>query len=433
MRISLACNWSYDLLDLIEAHPEIRKNVSDFYATWDFSFTGSGRPFFIMPKMTQDQVEKYISRVHDMGFTFSWLWNGECLGYYKFNQEEQSKALKELDWLDDLNVEYLTVCDPYLIEFAKTYSPNLNIKVSVINEPNSVTRATEWEDIIGPEGVLTVSYMSNRNFQLLKEIRDSVKCDVEILLNDCCLHECPFRFFHYTECSHSSQNHDVLEGYYGDFCAIACQIQKSQKYEQLIMCRWIMPNDVDKYLQLGIDYFKISGRRYSANWLFRALEAYSTKSYEGNLGDIFNAYSFTSDPTNLAEPQFSELSAKQKKMGGNPEDTGVWIMVPDYDAKLIGKDLNNFISKFPHKGAKCAENCGVSCTYCNGFVEKAFIEAPEDSRDYYKKVISYLYDYISFGEGFLPIEDRSITNPIKATASDTFSGGSLGTRCKDLV
>lgn len=422
MRISLACNWSYDTLDLIVAHPDIRNTVSDFYGTWDFSFTGSGRPFFIIPKLTRDSVENYINRVHELGFKFSWLWNGECLGYYKFNEEEQTKALKELDMLDDLNVEYLTVCDPYIVEFVKTYSPRLKMKVSVINEPNSVPRALEWEEIIGPEGVLTISYMSNRNIPLIKEIRDAVKCDVELLLNDCCLHECPFRFFHYTACSHSSQSHDVLEGYYGDFCAIACQIQKSQKHEQLLMCRWILPTDVDKYLQLGIDYFKISGRRYGPNWLFRVLKAYSTKSYKGNLGDIFNGYSFTSDPTNLAEPQFSELSAKQKKMGGNPEDIGVWILVPDYDARLMCEELGDFMANFPHNGAKCAENCGVSCTYCNNYVGKAFIEAPEDSGETYKKCISYLYDYVSFGEGFLPLEERTIVSPIEPGTSDTFSG-----------
>ncbi len=210
MRISLACNWSYDLIDLIEEHPEIRKNVSDFYGTWDFSFTGSGRPFFIIPKLTRIQVENYINRVHEMGFTFSWLWNGECLGYYKFNEEEQNKALKELDWLDDLNVEYITVTDPYLIGFVKSHNSKLKIKVSVINEPNSVTRALDWEELIGPEDVLTVSYMSNRNLPLLKEIREAIKCDFEILLNDCCLHDCPFRFFHYAELSHSSQSYDAL-------------------------------------------------------------------------------------------------------------------------------------------------------------------------------------------------------------------------------
>ncbi len=197
----------------------------------------------------------------------------------------------------------------------------------------------------------------------------------------------------------------------------------------MIMCRWILPTDIDKYLDLGIDYFKISGRRYSSNWLFTVLKAYSTKSYEGNLGDIFNAYSFTSDPTNLAEPQFSELSAKQKKMGGNPEDIGVWILVPDYEAKLMCQDLDDFIAKYPYNGAKCAENCGVTCTYCNNYVEKAFVE---DSGKKYKECMSYLYDYISFGEGFLPLEERTIINPVNTVTSDTFSGVPWEQGAKDL-
>ncbi len=129
IRISLACNWKLDLLNLIEKDVNIRKNVYDFYGTHDMSFTGSGRPFFLMAKRGKSEIETFINRVHDLNLKFTWLWNGECLGYFKFNSKEQIKALKELDWLDDMYVDYLTVSDPYLAEFAKLYNQKLKLKV----------------------------------------------------------------------------------------------------------------------------------------------------------------------------------------------------------------------------------------------------------------------------------------------------------------
>ncbi len=422
MRISLACNWKLDLLDHIENESSLKQNLYDLYGARDLSFTGSGRPFLLMPKKEKVEIEGYINKIHNLNLRFTWLWNGGCLGYFKFNSNEQTKALKELDWLDDMGVEYLTVSDPYLAEFAKNYHPKLKLKVSVISEVNSLTRALEWEEIIGKNGVLTLSIMLNRNFPLLKEIRNAVKCDIELLTNDCCLYECPFRFFHYTECSHASQTHDVLEGYYNDWATMACQNQKCFNPEQVIMCRWIQPSDLNKYIDIGIDYFKISGRRYGTKWLYRTLKAYSNKAYDGNLGEIFNGYSFISDPLELAGAQFSEFSAKQEKMGGNPDDQGIMLSVPDFKAILEEKKLTNFIQNFPFQGSRCNENCGVTCFYCYEIAKKAYYLPSEANAESYKNYMKYLYDYLNTGEMFLPKEKRKLKSPVKEVESNTYAG-----------
>lgn len=422
MRISLACNWKMDILNLIENEPPLKRVVYDLYGTRDLSFTGSGRPFFLMPKKQTEEIEAYINRVHDLNLKFTWLWNGECLGYYKFNSEQQSKALKELDWLEDIGVEYLTVSDPYLANFAKIYHPKIKLKVSVIAEVNSLARALEWEDIIGKKGVVTLSIMLNRNFGLLEEIRNKIKCDIELLTNDCCLYECPFRFFHYTECSHASQSHDVLEGYYNDWATIACQNQKSFNPEQVLMCRWIQPSDLKKYVDIGIDYFKISGRRYGTKWLYRTLKAYGKEKYEENLGDIFNGYSFVSDPLILAGAQFSEFAAKQEKMGGNPEDMGIMLSVPDFNARLEGKKLSNFIQNFPFRGTRCNDNCGILCNYCMEVANNAYSIPSKAQAESYRNYMIYLLDYLNSGDIFLTKEKRKIKSPIKEIKSDSYIG-----------
>ena len=386
------------------------------------SFTGSGRPFFLMAKREKSEIETYINRVHDLNLKFTWLWNGECLGYFKFNSKERTKALKELDWLDDMDVDYLTVTDPYLGEFAKNYHPKLKLKVSVIAEVNTLSRALEWQEIIGSDGVLTLSIMLNRNFPIIKEIRERVNCDIELLTNDCCLNECPFRFFHYNECSHASQNYDCLEGYYNDWSTIACQNQKCFNTEQVLMCKWIQPSDLDKYIEMGIDYFKISGRRYGTKWIYNALKAYSSRVSNGNLGEIFNAYSFVSDPLILAGNQFSEFSVRQEKMGVDADNQSIMLSVPDFDAVLDGSELTSFIQKFPYEGSRCAENCGVTCFYCNTLAEKTYSQPEGGNTETYKKFMSYLFDYLNTGEMFVPKEERKLEGPINEVESDTYFG-----------
>ncbi len=422
MRISLACNWKMDLLNKIGEEPGLIEKVHDLYGTSDLSFTGSGRPFFLMAKRQKSEIEDFINKVHEMGLKFTWLWNGMCLGFYMFNQEQQALALKELDWLEDLNVEYLTVTDPYLANFAKIYHPKLKLKVSVISEVNSLSRALEWEEIVGREGVITLSIMLNRNFPLLKEIREKIKCDIELLTNDCCLNECPFRFFHYTECSHASQTHDKLEGYYNDWATIACQNQKALDPSQIIMCKWIQPSDIDKYIDIGIDYFKISGRRYGTDWLYRALTAYSRKFHEGNIGEIFNGYSFVSDPLELAGNQFSEFSIREKKMGVDADNQSILLSVPDFNAQLKSGELEDFIENLPYKGQKCAEICGITCHYCDQFADKAYFVPSGASNQSYRNYMAFLYDYLNRGEMYLPKEKRQLEPPIKKAESDSYFG-----------
>jgi collagenase-like PrtC family protease len=422
MRISLACNWKNDLLDLIEQDPDLLSTVFDLYGTFDLSFTGSGRPFFLMSQRKKSEIEGFINRAHELGLHFTWLWNGLCMGYSMFNSEQQSKALKELDWLDDMEVEYLTLADPYLARFVKKYHPKLKLKVSVISEVNCLTRALKWQQIIGREGVLTLSVMLNRNFPLLKEVREALECDIELLVNDCCLNECPFRFFHYTECSHASQDHDVLEGYYNDWAGIACQNQKAFHPEQLVMGKWIHPADLDRYREIGINYFKISGRRYATEWLARVLKAYIEKSYKGNIGSILNGYSFVADPLELAGGQFSKYASLQEDIGGYPDDAGIMLSVPDFNAVLDAEKLETFLDNIPYDGAKCVENCGVACTYCHQFAEKAYSIPSKENAESYKNYMAYIMEYLNHGEMFIPVEERKLEAPIDLGGSESYFG-----------
>lgn len=433
LRISVPCNWKYDLLDEINDNPELKNVAFDLYGTKDRGFTGSGRPFFLMPKKKMSEREAYINRVHDIGLKFTWLWNGLCVGYNKYNSEEQSNALKELDWLEDLGVEYLTVVDPYLAKFVKYHHPKINVKVSLISEITSISRAYDWQELIGKDGAMCLSVMVNRNFPLLEQFVKKIDCDIELLLNDACVNECPLRFFHYSETAHASQSHHVMEGFYNDWSVIACQNQKGSSPEQILMAKWIQPSDIDKYLEIGLNYFKISGRRFATPWIINVLRAYAKKSYDGNLGYLLNGYNFQTNPLELAGSQFSEYTAAQERIGGYPDDEDLMIGIPDFDARLNCDKLDTFMKNLPFKGSRCMANCGITCDYCFKFVDRAYTLPSKEKTETYRKYISYLFDYINLGEMFIPKEERKLVSPVPDHGEESIYGVTWESEAKKFL
>jgi len=57
---------------------------------------------------------------------------------------------------------------------------------------------------------------------------------------------------------------------------------------QNIKGRWIRPEDLYLYEEIGIEMFKISGRAMPTERILMAATAYSSRHYDGKLHDILN-------------------------------------------------------------------------------------------------------------------------------------------------
>ena len=189
---------------------------------------------------------------------------------------------------------------------------------------------------------------------------------------------------------------------------------KSHEPGQVLMAKWINPVDINKYLDVGINYFKISGRRYKTSWIMRVLKAYVQKNYDGNLGDLMNGYNFQTNPLDLAGSQFSEYTAAQAEVAPTyPEDDDLMIGIPENPAQLVSDELKTFMEKLPFKGSRCIENCGVVCEYCFNVADKAFYIPDEEKGKAFRDYAKYLWDYINAAEMFIPVEERKLVNPAK--------------------
>lgn len=103
---------------------------------------------------------------------------------------------------------------------------------------------------------------------------------LELLLNETCPPRCALRGAHYARLARETLSY--VEGFQQ-----ICNLDKFRDPWLILAAPWIRPEDVAEYRRLGVRRFKIAGREMPASWLDRAVHAYVTGKYDGNLIDLF--------------------------------------------------------------------------------------------------------------------------------------------------
>ena len=378
MKFSVGTNWNQDLLDVFRD----TKEIYEVYGSPNENIFGNGRPSFILGKVSQDEMKEYIAKLHAMGKEFNCSMNAPCLGNMEFENETHEKLIEYFQWLVDIGVDGVTVSIPYLIEIIKKQFPQLKVKASIIAQIDSVSKAKYYESMGADEIVL--HYMINRDFKLLEQFRKSMNCKLSLLVNDACLYNCPYRIYHYNMCGHASQSTHPSKGFYVDYCSLKCTLERLRNPALLLSSRWIRPEDLKIYEELGYDAFKISGRRMNTSWIANTIKAYTSQKYDGNLSDIID-YSLLGmeKAQNTADFKKIIFGAVQLKTDTFLELANFVPVRPNID----NTKLDGFIEHF--RQGKCKGICD-ECGYCASFAKKVIVPDEENHKkqlDYYEKFL----------------------------------------------
>nr|MDO8087484.1 U32 family peptidase [Candidatus Sigynarchaeum springense] len=340
MHLSVAYNWDPRLIE------EVVKNkypVYDFYASAQHTMVGGGRPSFILPGPDREAIQAQIKLMHENKIEFTYVLNAPCMAGQEFVRETHEKLINELQWIQDIGCDGVVLTIPYLMEIVKEQFPKLKIRVSTIAKVNTVNKAKYFESL--GASAITPDVMINRNFKVLEKMVKATKCEINLLLTDGCLYECPYRQYHYTLCGHASQTFSNKA--YQDYPVVACSISKLSDPAEIIRCRWVRPEDIPHYQAIGINSFKIGGRRLTTNRLLVSIKAYSEKKYDGNLADILEGFAFIADGIMEEKPSADSLKPH---------------------LRIDNTKLDGFIDFF--KKQDCDANCG-ECKYCEQWAKKA--------------------------------------------------------------
>lgn len=282
MQLLVPTNWDPALiapLSRLEASIEL-------YGVLPTSMIGSGGSGPDNVYMMGDQAEEYIKQAHSAGLKFDYLLNAPSMSNMEWDEKTHRELLEHLEWISSIEVDSVTVTIPYLVELIKRQFPHLKTRVSTIAHVDSVARAKSFE-LLGADSI-TLDFNINRDFKLLKAIRNAVSCELSLLANNLCLYKCPYEYYHHDSLGHASQSYNPLNGCYVDYCVVRCTLDRLCDISQNIKCRWVRPEDIHACEEIGIDVVKISGRSMPTEQILSAATAYSSRHYQGNLYDILN-------------------------------------------------------------------------------------------------------------------------------------------------
>lgn len=279
MDYSIATNWDLGLLEKLKG-----TQVAGLYGQIWGDPLGGGRMALFIPKVGREEASSFIAEARNRGLEFNYLINATCFDNMEFTMEGYERIAEHLHWISSTEVNMVTVTLPFLLEMAKRYVPHLKVCVSSFARVQNVHLARYWEEM-GADKIILPEYIA-RDFDTLAAIRKAVSCKLELIANHCCLFYCPFDLHHRNMVSHGSQDGHPCGGFAADYCKLNCQLRKLKRPVELIRARWIRPEDVHSYEEVGIDCLKLVERFRGTESLIRILDAYERRSYRGNLAEL---------------------------------------------------------------------------------------------------------------------------------------------------
>lgn len=279
MRYSVAANWDSGLLERLKG-----TSVESFYGQMWSDPLGGGRMAMFIPKVSKKEVTSFIFEARKKGFSFNYLINATCFDNLEFTKKGYQKIMKHLEWISSTGADMVTVTLPFLLEMIRKQLPQLKVCVSSFARVQNVQLARSWEEM-GADRIILPEVIG-RDFQMLRLIRESIDCELELIANHCCLFQCPLDLHHRNMVSHGSQEDHACGGFAPDYCKLGCQRLKILQPAELIKARWIRPEDVPDYEAMGIDCLKLVERFRGTESLVQIVNAYEKKSYSGNLVEL---------------------------------------------------------------------------------------------------------------------------------------------------
>ena len=373
MKLLVPTNWDPDLilpLSKLEADVEL-------YGVLPTSMIGSGGRGPDNVHMVENQAEDYIERAHSAGLEFDYILNAPSMSNMEWDEDTHRELLEHLGWITSIGVDSVTVTIPYLIELIKRQFPNLKVRVSTIDHVSSVARAKFFESL-GVDSI-TLDININRDFTLLQAIRNAVSCELIVLLNNLCLYQCPYEYYHHDSQGHASQKYNPLNGHYVDYCVLRCTLDRLCDVSQIIKCRWVRPEDIHVYEEIGISMFKTSGRSMPTERILDAVAAYSSRHYQGNLYDILNVITPKIEFTNSALPGVQNN-----------------VIEPPPKFYIDNQALEGFIDFF--RKQNCLSGCS-QCNYCQRIASKV-IQFDREEVDGYIAMLNASLDNLSSSRMF---------------------------------
>ncbi len=359
MKLSVATNWSEDIWEKLDT-----SSIYEFYGSIKFKDIGSGRPAIFYSNISRRQAEEFFKQTHSRGIHFNYLINSLIWHNREFTRKGQRNLRKLLDWLSENDVQRVTVSLPLFLSIIKRNYPNLKVDVSSYSMVTSLRLLKNWLDLGADNIILPVTRLS-KDFKKLSEMSQAAPGRLKVIVNLFCAFYCIHNIHHYLYACEASRVDSPAKGFFLDYSRLNCVGNCLVEPINFLRNTFIRPEDLALYERIGIDQFKIVERNLTTDELIRITNAYSQRSYEGNLLDLVTHYPYKSrirlkSMINFVFKPFKINPLRLARTYKFLKDIGLYI-----DNKKLDGFLEGMID------IDCdAINC-EECGYCQKYVKKA--------------------------------------------------------------
>lgn len=377
MRLSVATNFDPALVEAMKEYP-----VVELFGKLREDAVGGGRAPYQLARVSRKRLAEHVRHARLAGIGFNYLLNASCVGNREMTRAGQREIEELTGWLCDIGVASVTVSLPFLLTLIKTRYPELKVRVSVFGGVDRVRKAQMWEEM-GADCIVLDSILVNRELATLERIRKSVRCDLELLVNNNCLSGCALSPMHMNALSHAGQSWHGNHGFLIDWCFLRCTEMKLRDPVNYLRSEWIRPEDLHIYEDLGYDLFKIAERDIPTPLMLTRVKAYAGRRYDGNLLDLVQPFAFHGVKENdryyrrgpgwilrfllrplLVNPARMLLLKRVADLRGMTSP-----ITGDPPVFVENRALDGFMERFRESGCRDVD-CG-DCRWCHEFVGKA--------------------------------------------------------------
>jgi collagenase-like PrtC family protease len=251
-------------------------SIREVFLSGPQEFAASGR---VMDTLTLDAFLATVDRIHSQGLQVNLIMNPTCEGAEWYSGNTLKRTLDYLKLVHhEHDVETVTIANPLYVQQVRKYLPDINICASVLGDIDCLERAVIFARL--GANIMTPDVSINRDLELLAEIKRVTGAELKLMVNEGCLHKCPFRKFHFNYVSHESKK-SGRESVFVPYCHQVINEDPSH----ILRSGWIRPEDLQKYSEITT-YFKIVGRELPKSKFVRVIKAYLEESWDGDLLDI---------------------------------------------------------------------------------------------------------------------------------------------------
>ncbi len=240
-------------------HPEVLQRYREVGADEVFfgpgTLFGSGRTE--AQKTDENELATFVGECKRVGLATAILLNPACTGNREFSQEGAQAIVEMCNWINEYEIDWVTIGNPWFVNVFKELCPDVKIKISSHYHCDSIGKYDLFLDKLGVDMVVVPAF-ANKNFKLLREVAKRWGGErLEVMCTVPCITGCPYQTWHAPATAHGSQH------WIPDSCDFPCHHDYATAPHVVVSSFFVRREDMRFYQELGIHTFKI-GERFKA-------------------------------------------------------------------------------------------------------------------------------------------------------------------------